>query len=44
MYTWKCHKETPCVASLNKNVFFKNEGQEGKMGPVSRLALWEERT
>jgi hypothetical protein len=19
---WKCHKETPCVAILNKNVFF----------------------
>jgi hypothetical protein len=35
IYTWKCHKETPC-SYLNKNVifFFENGEQEGKIGPV----------
>jgi hypothetical protein len=39
IHTWKCHNETPCVAILNKQkcLFFKNEGQEGKMGPVLGL-------
>jgi hypothetical protein len=40
MYTWKCHKETPCRAILNKKKksFFKNREQEGKTGPVWGLA------
>jgi hypothetical protein len=40
IYTWKCHKETPCVALLNKQKCLfktkqnKNREQEGKTGPV----------
>jgi hypothetical protein len=38
MHTWKCHKETPCIAILNKNViffFYKIREQEsGKMEQV----------
>jgi hypothetical protein len=36
IYTWKCHKETPCVVILNKNVLFffiyKIREQEGGTG------------
>jgi hypothetical protein len=35
IYTWKCHKETPCVAILNKQkCHFSKTGQEGKTGPI----------
>jgi hypothetical protein len=40
VFLWKCHKETPCVAILNKqNVIFlfsfTNIGeQEGRTGPA----------
>jgi hypothetical protein len=40
LYTWKCHKETPCVAiSKSKNVIFssfflyKIRKQESRTGP-----------
>jgi hypothetical protein len=36
-YTWECHKETSCTATLNKQkchcVFLKNGEQEGRTGP-----------
>jgi hypothetical protein len=37
MYTWKCHKETPCVSILNKNVIFfiyKIREQKGGTRPA----------
>jgi hypothetical protein len=37
IHTWKSLNETPCICILNKNVFFKNGGQEGEVGPVWRL-------
>jgi hypothetical protein len=45
IYTWKCHKETPCIAILNKQkylffFFFKNGEQEGQTGPSGDQ--WEE--
>jgi hypothetical protein len=31
----QCHKETPCVNSLNRMPFFSRNGEEeGKTGPV----------
>jgi hypothetical protein len=40
-YTWKCHNETTCVATLNKQkclffffLFYKKGEQESKTGPV----------
>jgi hypothetical protein len=41
IYTWKCHKEMPCVALLNKQKchffsFYKIREQEGRTG-----AVWE---
>jgi hypothetical protein len=37
-HLWKCHKETPCIAILNKNkkhhFFYKNKEQEGWTVPV----------
>jgi hypothetical protein len=40
MYMWKCQKETPCGAILNKQkwLFLKNGEQGGKSGPVWELA------
>jgi hypothetical protein len=42
LYTWKYHKETPCVAILNKSVifffFYKIIDQKGGKGPVWGLA------
>jgi hypothetical protein len=37
----KCQKETPCVATLNKQkclffFFYKTKGQKGRIGPVER--------
>jgi hypothetical protein len=36
IYTWKCHNENPCIATLNKQkyLFFKTGGQEGKTDVV----------
>jgi hypothetical protein len=35
IYTWKCHKEVPYIAILNKNTFFfKNRQQGSKTGLV----------
>jgi hypothetical protein len=40
--TWKCHKETPCVATLNKQkchfFSYKIKEQEGATGPAWGLA------
>jgi hypothetical protein len=39
---WNCHKETPCIAILNKQkchffpFFYKIREQEGRTGPDSR--------
>jgi hypothetical protein len=30
MYTWKCHKETSCVAILNNVIFFSFSKSETK--------------
>jgi hypothetical protein len=39
--TWKCHKETPCVAVLNKNAilcsFTKSEKRRAKQIPPGGL-------
>jgi hypothetical protein len=38
-WQWKCHNKTPCIAILNKqkyHLFYKNDEQEGKTGPVWR--------
>jgi hypothetical protein len=37
IYVWKCHKETPYIAILNKNVmffFYKIGEHEGRTGCV----------
>jgi hypothetical protein len=38
IYTWKCHKETPCIAIIKKKSqffsFYKIREQEGRTGPI----------
>jgi hypothetical protein len=43
IYIWKCHKEAPCVATLNKQKFFfsffyKIGEQKGE--PVPAWGIW----
>jgi hypothetical protein len=35
IYTWKCHKETPCVAILNKQKWAE-QVMSGELVPVGR--------
>jgi hypothetical protein len=41
MYTWKYHKETPCITTLNKQkchfVFYKNVEQESRTDPAQEF-------
>jgi hypothetical protein len=43
IYTWKHHKETSCIAFLNKQkcLFLKNGEKEGKTSTIYALAQWE---
>jgi hypothetical protein len=40
IYTWKCHKKTPCIVILNKqkcHAFYKNKKQKGRAGPALEI-------
>jgi hypothetical protein len=46
IYTWKYHKEIPCVATLSQNMSFfffflyKIGEQEGRLGPAQGGSGW----
>jgi hypothetical protein len=46
IYTWKCHKETPCIAILSKNAIFPpaiTEKKKAKQVLYEEWLPWEER-